>query len=324
GVVVFQEQVMAIIAKVTGITFEESDMARRLIFKPRPESADWVKQAQKMHDNFFDGGKKQSLSTAILNQLWDEILTHTRYSFVKAHATAYAQVAYEMAWFKANYPEVFYAAMLEYDADNVQSYLLEAAYKGIEIVRPNINTALSTYQAEPGKLYLPLNVVKFLSPASAALIVTELEKNGPFVSINDFRNRIPKRGCNSRVCKYLWAAGAFDGVFGDPFTLFDNKDDATQKELELEAFGYNVPTTATARHIFMKSSEEEPVGFVQSWKDKKNKRGKMYRVYHLRPFGMFWTDDEEKIAKIHKGDVLAVKKNGWGKASSIKRVTFKE
>ena len=323
GVIVFQEQVMAIIAKVTGITFEESDMARRLIFKPRPESPDWVKQAQKMKDDFYAGGLKQGVPNVVLNQLWDEILTHTRYSFVKAHATAYAQIAYEMAWFKANHPEVFYAAMLEHDAENVQSYLLEAAYRGIEIVRPHINRPLSTYESEPGKLYLPLSVVKFLSPDSANAIVQELNKKGAYSSIEDFRGRIPKRTCNSRACKYLWAAGAFDELSGDVTSIFKNEDKETKQELELEAFGYNVPTTAMARYIFSRSTDENPVGFVYSWKDKKNKRGKRYRVYHLRPFGSFWTDDEEKMEKIHKGDILSADKNNWGKAITIKRVNIK-
>lgn len=324
GVIVFQEQVMAIIARVTGITFEESDMARRLIFKPRPESADWVRQAEKMKSDFYDGGRRQGLANAVLNQLWDEILTHTRYSFVKAHSTAYARIAYEMAWFKAHHPEVFYAAMLEYDAENIQAYLLEAAFRGIIIVRPHINRPLSTYEAEPGKLYLPLSVVKFLSPESASHIVREMRLAGEFKSIEDFRARIPKRGCNSRVCKYLWAAGAFDGLPGDLNALFKNEDNETQRELELEAFGYNVPTITMATHIFTQSTPDDPVGFVHTWKDKKNKRGNRYRVFLLRPFGSFWTDDESKIAKIKKGDILSVTKNHWGKATKISRLNFKE
>lgn len=331
GVIVFQEQVMAIFAVVTGISFEDADLARRVIFKVRYDDPKWVASVEEMQREFYDKGSENGFSASLLRQLWSEIFTHTRYSFNRAHAAAYTAVACEMAWFKLYYPATFYAVAMSYDVENIQAYLLEAAAKGIELRAPHVNAPCSEYighsaasvsASDSSSIQLPLSIVKFFSPEGAKKVVDEHESNGPFLSIDDFRDRVPKRICNSRACRNLYTLGAFDGLPGDPESLFnvkDNEDIISGMEAQAEALGFILPTPKMAKYVMSANSDARTiVGFVRDWKDKTNKRGTKYRVYYMIPRGIFWTDDG--FDKIKKGDFLKIEKNHWGKASTKKRL----
>lgn len=323
GVIVFQEQVMAIFAAIVGCTFAESDIIRRLIVKPRPEQPAWVAQLEEVKGRFFDNGMAQGVTKKVLEQLWAEIYTHTRYSFNKAHAAAYAAVACEMAWFKYHHPVVFYAVAMTYDDANIQAYLLEAASKDIKLLLPHINRPTASFEplVSENAIQLPLGIVKHFSANGAKKVIDEFKK-GPFESIEDFRKRMPKRDVTSRACRHLYTLDAFSGLPGDPSCLFNVEDDesiTSGHEAQVEALGFVLPTKEMAQYIEQfYDNESEVVGFVKDWKDKVNKRGNRYRVYTMMPRGIWWTDDG--FDKIKRGDFLRIVKNGWGKATSKKRL----
>lgn len=325
GAIVFQEQVMMIFAKVLGGSLAEADMLRRVIFKARPGDPAWEQKVEDLRHKFTTECKLD-MKPRQLDELWRELYTHTRYSFNLAHSTAYAKVAYEMAWFKYYHPKVFYAAMLNYDVENIQAYLLEIAARGIVVKTPHVNASAATYIIDDsGAIQMPLSVVKNLSVDGAAKISNEVAANGQFKSIDDFRSRIKKRECNARVARFLWTLGAFDGLSGDTSKLFELDDDAaniTKIAAQIEALGFALPTQAMAEYIEFNTEQDVVCGFVQSWHDKVNKRGKPYRVFRLIPHGMFWMPDG--FDKLKKGDFVKVRKNSFGKAIDRKRVTFSE
>lgn len=322
GVLVFQEQVMSIFALITGGSLVDADLSRRIIFKPKIGDPKWEKQVKELHDMFMEKGLLNGFEIKILELVWSEIYTHSRYSFNRAHSAAYAHIAYEMAWFKLNYPLTFYSVMLQYDIDMQQLYLFELVSKGFKLSVPHINKSIQEYTFDGNTIFLPLNIVKFLSEDKASTIVKEREENGVFKSFEDFRKRISKRDCNARVCKLLYKLGAFDGITGDPKVLFvDDGVEQTLEELQIEILGFVLPTKTVADYIKKHENEDNiVVGFIHDFKDKKNAKGKGYRVYYCLPNGMFWSNDPDTIAKIKKGDFLKVYKNNWGKEVKKQRV----
>lgn len=324
GIICFQEQMMAVFAEVMGISFGESDSIRRLIVKPRPEDPKWVDAVDQTRNNFIASGLSRGFTRTLLNQLWSEIYTHTRYSFVRAHSASYVAIACEMAWFKLYHPVVFYAVAMECDPGNIQAYMIEAITKGITLVKPHVNRPLSQFVADPdnNQIFIPLSIVKFFGTEGAKSVADEFDKNGPFLNTKDFRKRLTKGTVNARASRQLWLAGAFVGVDGSSDELFPDKGDLPIGSIaETEALGFALPSKKMAAYINSFVNDEwVVVGFVKDWKDKNNKRGKKYRVYKLSPSGSFWIDDQAGMDKLQKGDFVRVRKNRYGKAVDRFRV----
>jgi DNA polymerase-3 subunit alpha len=318
GIIVFQEQMMGVFAAVMGISFGESDMIRRLIIKPKPEDPKWVAAIDRTKANFLDAGIKRGFDPKLLQKLWGEIMTHTRYSFVKAHSASYTAVACEMAWFKYYHPLVFYSVCMECDSANIQAFMIEASLKGIKLITPHINRPNTefTFDTKTNSIFLPLGIVKHFSSEKAEQIKKEYYTNGPFHSIKDFRSRLGRGSVNARASKNLWMLGAFDGLPGESSEIFETDEDLpTGAIAQVEALGFALPSLKVAAYFAQYGNDENiAVGYVKDWKDKQNKRGKKYRVYKLVPSGTFWIDDEAGMNGIKKGDLVKVRKNRYGKA----------
>lgn len=322
GIIVFQEQVMAIFAEIVGGTMADADLARRVIFKTKVGDPVWEKSVIDLTAKFFDSGKKEGFPQIMLEQIWSEIQTHSRYSFNRAHAAAYAKVAYWMAWFKYYKPDIFYSAMLSSDGENAQGYVLEMVKRDVQITFPKISNPLLKVEPDgTGGVRLPISIVKSVSENTAAKIIDEFNANGPFASLEDFEKRVPRRNCNSRVRKNLRLVGAFDGLLGDKKKFFgDDEDVDFNVAMQLEVLGFVIPPKSVVELIDESVRDNVACGFVTSWHDKTNAKGKRYRVYRLSPTGMFWSNDESKIEKIKDGDLLKVRKNNYGKEMEVKRI----
>jgi DNA polymerase-3 subunit alpha len=326
GAIVFQEQVMGIIQTVVGGTLSEADLARRLIFKPRPGQIEWENAVKQMHEDFFTKGEDNGIDKKSLALLWSEIMTHSRYSFNLAHAASYSLLAFEMAYFKLYHPTVFYAVMMSTDVGNIQSYMIEATLKEIEFLPPHINSPFGDFTIEGKCIRMPLSIVGSLSSNSAEAIRNNYEEKGPFKSYADFDDRITGRQCTQKAIKYLWWLGAFDGVDGELTDIKRFKElpeSVTRVEAQMDALGFVIPNMAVAKLISTASDDYAAVGYVKGWKDKVNKRGNTYRVYSLAPYGSFWIRDEDKMNKIVKGMLVKAEKNKWGMASSITSLKVK-
>jgi DNA polymerase-3 subunit alpha len=142
------------------------------------------------------------------------------YGFNKSHAAAYALVAYQTAFFKANYPVEFLAASMSLDINNTDKlniFRQELSNLGVEVLGPDINSSAADFQVEacsngkPGVRYA-LAAIKNVGDAAMCSLVEERKNNGPFIDIADFTQRVDSKVVNKRLMENLVKAGAFDSL----------------------------------------------------------------------------------------------------------------
>ena len=139
------------------------------------------------------------------------------YGFNKSHSAAYALIAYQTAYLKANYPAEFMACLISLEASNPEKmafYLQEAKSMGLEILPPNINTSQIHFSVVDGKILFGLQGIKNVGLAALENIIQEQSKK-PFIDLFDFCKRIDLRTANKRVIESLICAGAFDTLTGN-------------------------------------------------------------------------------------------------------------
>lgn len=318
GVICFQEQVMAVFAEVTGGSFADADLARRLIVKSRPDDREWVTAVAETERDFVRKGTERGFPTRTLNSVWEELMTHSRYSFNRSHSAAYSLIAWRMAYYKAHYPAAFYASMLQHDRTNAQGYIFEAINRGIEIIPPHVSVSGLHPVVEGEKIFLPLTEIVGWGQTSAAAFLAERD-NKPFTSYEDFQGRISKKSCNKRVRGFLERLGAFRGLSGDPSAAIPDYAELPvtgRFQTQQETMGYVLPDQKLVELVYKAEWAGQIAGFVIDSKVKESKRG-AYRVFYLSPRGSFWS--RKNMDKIQVGDFLVVKKTSWGEDQEIKR-----
>jgi DNA-directed DNA polymerase III PolC len=207
GVIVFQEQVLRVIHAFAGFSYAGADAFRRAMTKDRSSE-----EMAGLKTQFMDGAIRQGHSTELAEEVFRQVATFAAFGFCKAHAVAFAHITYQSAWLKAHHPRAFYLGLL--NAGHVGSYppwviLNEARRQGIPIHSPHVNSSRLEYRAEGDGIRVPLIVIRGIGPGLAQRIVSEREKNGAFLSREDFfiRVSIP---ANAR--SRLILSGALEGL----------------------------------------------------------------------------------------------------------------
>ncbi len=211
GVIVYQEQVMKIASAIGGYSLGEADILRRAMGKKKVEvmveqREIFLKRAQEKN---FDGKKA--------GELFDLMAYFAGYGFNKSHSAAYALIAYQTAYLKANYTAEFMACLISLetsDADKMAFYLQEAKDMGIAILPPNINTSVIEFSVVNNAILFGLQGIKNVGLASLENMMQEQAKK-PFADLLDFCTRIDLRTSNKRVLENLIYAGAFDTLPGN-------------------------------------------------------------------------------------------------------------
>ena len=314
GIICYQEQFMQIFAKITDRSMAEADLARKVIAKARPGQKEWETKYSELKSMFFKGAESHGMDTDTANKIWNEINTHTRYSFNRAHAVSYSRIAWEMAWFKYYYPVEFYAALLSVDRNSWEQVMFDIAMDDIEIVPPHVNFSTDEFLAIDGKIHLPLTVVSGLGQVGVRTIMSE----APFKSGADFLSRVPKRSCNSRIRKNLFALGAFDGITDNHNHLDINAPLKFENDhlLQEHCMSVTIPNKAILNEI----SEAKKLGMICGIISEVQKREStygVYKVYKLLPEGAVWSRDYN----LEKGDLvrLSFSKNS-GKITRCERI----
>lgn len=213
GVIIYQEQVMQIAQILSGYSLGEADMLRRAMGKKIKAEMD----AQR--DRFTSGAVKGGLEAKQAAEIFDLLAKFADYGFNKSHAAAYALIAYQTAWFKANYPVEFIAASMTLDkpnTDKLSEFANEAKRLGIVVEPPSITRSGSDFEVHPGEgdtlaIRYALSAVKGVGDGQAqGLVAARGDK--PFRDLADFAARLNPRDANKRVLESLCAAGAFDGL----------------------------------------------------------------------------------------------------------------
>ncbi len=219
GIMIYQEQVMQIAQVLSGYSLGSADLLRRAMGKKIKAEMD----AQRA--NFVEGAVGRGVAKAQAGRIFDQVDKFAGYGFNKSHAAAYALVAYQTAWLKANYPVEFMAALMGTEMGNTDKLgMLRAELDRIDIalLPPDINRSQVSFSVEPLPatdtrektlaIRYALAAVKTVGAAAMQAVLREREANGPFLDITDFAERVDARQVNKRQLETLAAAGAFESL----------------------------------------------------------------------------------------------------------------
>ncbi len=213
GIMVYQEQVMQISQRMAGYSLGGADLLRRAMGKKNRAEMDAQRQM------FEAGAQKQGIEPAIATEVFDMMAKFADYGFNKSHAAAYALVAYQTAWMKANHPVAFIAACMDLamsNTDKLAALRQEARRLGIDVLPPDINRSKARFAIEvdpAGKQsirYALAAVKKVGEAAMTALVAARGDK--PFTSLAEFAARIDPKNINKMQIENLARAGAFDPI----------------------------------------------------------------------------------------------------------------
>ena len=268
GVIIYQEQVQKIAQLLSGYTLGAADLLRRAMGKKIKSEMD-AQRAQ-----FVEGAKKNNVPEHQASAIFDLVAKFAGYGFNKSHAAAYALIAYQTAYLKANYTVQFFAASMTYEmhsTDKLSQFASDARTFGIALLPPDINRSEVEFSVEKTEgrpsIRYALAAVKNVGAGAMAGIVAERTKNGPFADMHDFVSRIDASVINRRQLEHLIMAGVFDSIHANRRQLFEGIDrllataqhateDRTSAQVSL--FG-DAATNAEMNRITLPPVEEWPV-----------------------------------------------------------------
>ena len=237
GVMTYQDDVMRIARELAGYTMGEADILRRAMGKKIP--AEMIPQREK----FMKGAAERGITRNVAETIFEQAEKFAGYGFNKGHAAAYAQVAYQTAFLKANYPVEFLAASMTLDignTDRLNIFRQEAQRLGVTIAPPDINRSESVFtcDAADNTVFYALAAVKGVGKQAMDHVVEARIAGGKFKSLSDFSRRVDPRLVNKRAFENLARAGAFDSLNPNRRQVVDNSDrvlggaQAAQRERE--------------------------------------------------------------------------------------------
>ncbi len=231
GVMVYQEQVMQIASAIAGFTMGEADILRKAMGKKSASVMEALKE------KFVSGCVANKVLVNKATKIWDQIEMFAGYGFNKSHSAAYAWIAYQTGYLKANYPAFFLASLLtmqKSNADNLVAYSAEAKDLGLTVLPPNVNASLADFTVENGAVRFALSAVKNVGEGAAESVVAA-RKDGPFTSLDDFASRVDLKVANKRAVESFIKSGSFDSVDPRRHVLFAGLESALERAARLRA-----------------------------------------------------------------------------------------
>ncbi|CAM3506668.1 DNA polymerase III subunit alpha [Nocardioides dubius] len=207
GLIVYQEQVMAIAQVLAGFTLGAADNLRRAMGKKKKSELD------KQYAGFQAGMLERGYPQAAISTLWEILLPFSDYAFNKSHSAAYGVITYWTAYLKANYPTEYMAALLtsvKDDKDKMAIYLNECRRMKIQVLPPDVNSSAHNFTAVGTDIRFGLTAIRNVGANVVDGVVAGREEKGRFTDFNDFLAKVPAQVCNKRVIDSLIKAGAFD------------------------------------------------------------------------------------------------------------------
>ena len=201
GIMLYQEQVMQIAQVFAGFTLGKADLLRRAMSKKD------ANEMSKMSEAFMSGSQQLGRNPQIAERLFSMMAKFAGYGFNRSHAYAYSALAFQLAYFKSHYPQVFYDVMLNYSSSD---YIKDAIGNGFSLARLDINRIPFHDKISDGKIVLGLKTIKGFPRDFALWIIEDRKENGKYASIEDFLTRIPKKYQKVEVLTPLVHIGLFD------------------------------------------------------------------------------------------------------------------
>lgn len=219
GIIVYQEQIMAIAHVLAGYSLGEADILRRAMSKKKES----VLLTEK--DKFINRSIERGYTEEVATKVYDLILKFADYGFNRAHSVAYAMISYRMAYLKAHYPLYFMKHLLNMHigSPKTKEYIYECKLNHIDILKPDINYSGTEYLVEETGVRFPFSGIKNLGINAVSAIIEE-RKNGAFFDIYDFIKRCYGKSINKKTVQSLIDAGCFDSFGFNKRTLTENLD----------------------------------------------------------------------------------------------------
>ena len=209
GLIVYQEQVMAIAQKVAGFSLARADLLRKAMGKKNKEILD------KEYVPFEAGMKENGFSSVAIEELWKTLIPFSDYAFNRAHSAGYGVVSFWTAYLKANYPTEYMAALLSSvkdDKDKSALYLNECRRMGIKVLPPDVNESDAEYTPRGKDIRFGLAAVRNVGENVVGSVVRNRIEKGRFISFGDFLTKVDAFVCNKKTIESLIKAGAFDSL----------------------------------------------------------------------------------------------------------------
>jgi DNA polymerase-3 subunit alpha len=221
GVIIYQEQVMQIAQILSGYSLGEADLLRRAMGKKKKEEMDLQKA------RFVSGATERGVSADQADFIFELVAKFAGYGFNKSHAAAYAVIAYQTAWLKANAPVEFFAASMSLDLSNTDKLAIfaqDARRFGVTVRPPDINRSSADFEVEEGEVLYALGAVRNVGQQAMEHVVEVRTKGGAFQDLYDFLERIDPKQVNKRALENLARAGAFDRIHPNRNSIVANAD----------------------------------------------------------------------------------------------------
>ncbi|MFP3462122.1 DNA polymerase III subunit alpha [Arthrobacter globiformis] len=209
GLIVYQEQVMAVAQKLAGYSLGQADILRRAMGKKKKSELD------KQFAGFSQGMQDNGYSMEAVKTLWDILLPFSDYAFNKAHSAAYGVISYWTAYLKAHYAPEYMAALLTSvgdDKDKSAIYLNECRRMGITVLPPDVNESALNFTPVGEDIRFGMGAIRNVGVNVVEAMVAAREKEGAYSSFKDYLMKVPAVVCNKRTIESLIKAGAFDSL----------------------------------------------------------------------------------------------------------------
>jgi DNA polymerase-3 subunit alpha len=209
GLIVYQEQVMAVAQKLAGYSLGQADILRRAMGKKKKSELD------KQFAGFSQGMQDNGYSMAAVKTLWDILLPFSDYAFNKAHSAAYGVISYWTAYLKAHYAPEYMAALLTSvgdDKDKSAIYLNECRRMGITVLPPDVNESALNFTPVGNDIRFGMGAIRNVGVNAVEAMVAARETEGAYTSFKDYLVKVPAVVCNKRTIESLIKAGAFDSL----------------------------------------------------------------------------------------------------------------
>lgn len=283
GLIVYQEQVMAIAQKVAGYTLGQADLLRRAMGKKKKAELD------RQYETFHNGMIERGYPEDAVKTLWDILVPFSDYAFNKSHSAAYGLVSYWTAYLKANYPTEYMAALLTSQQDNKDKlavYLAECRRLDITVLPPDVNASEATFTPVGKDIRFGLAAIRNVGGAVVDGIVKARTEQGAFTSFEDFFSKIPLEVCNKRVVESLAKAGAFDSLHPSRRALVISHEEFVEEAVSIkrnEASGQFDLFSAT-------DTDEEAIAFTASVAQCADWEKKDKLAYEREMLGLYVSD----------------------------------
>lgn len=231
GLIVYQEQVMAVAQKVAGFTLGQADVLRRAMGKKKKEELD------KQFADFEAGMLGNGFSAGAVKILWDTLMPFADYAFNKAHSAGYGVLSYWTAYLKANFPAEYMAALLTSVGDSKDKlgiYLSECRRMGLNVLAPDVNESDGVFSAVGTDIRFGMGAIRNVGFGVVEQIKAARAEKGRFDSFHDFLKKVPLQVANKKTMESLIKAGAFDAMGNTRRSLVEIHEDAVDSAVSLK------------------------------------------------------------------------------------------